>query len=400
MRDKLERFPTPCTVFRALNYLKFACLVGLLCGLDASFMAIHAQTPGIYLFANGGATLVNSNNAIEPNEVVTVRLGIKNIGTLKTSNLVATIQTGNGVLNPAPPKQNYGAMMPNGASVARDFTFKADATNNALLVITLALEADGRDAGTVSYKFRVNPIITTLANPEMIQIRDLTSASPYPSRIVASNILGPITKVEVTLSNLWHTFPADMDILLVSPAGDAVMLMSDACGETSIYGQDVTFSPDSTNLPPFGPGILFSDVLPSNYDPLDDYFLPPAPLFPFSTAMAAFNGRDANGQWNLFIMDDSGGDEGMIGGGWTLKLTTASPANLPAPTLVAPQIMGTGRFRFEVRGTPAERYTIEAASELLLFSPLDTFTMPGSGRYLYECDVAPPQRFFRAVTEP
>src|SRR5207247_7989274 len=126
------------------------------------------------------------------------------------------------------------------------------------------------------------------------------------------------------------------------------------------------------NVSPLAGVIPLSVVLPRNYEPLDDYFLPPAPLFPFSSAMAAFNGRDANGLWSLFIMDDSGGDEGMIGGGWTLKLTTASPANLPAPTLVAPQIMGTGRFRFEVRGTPAERYTIEAASELLLFSPLVT----------------------------
>ena len=40
------------------------------------------------------------------------------------------------------------------------------------------------------------------------------------------------TKVSITLSNISHTYPADIDVLLVGPQGRSVVLMSDA-GSTS-----------------------------------------------------------------------------------------------------------------------------------------------------------------------
>ena len=77
-------------------------------------------------FRNAGATLVSeqfSNKVISTGERVTVSLALKNIGNEVASNLVATIQSGNGISNAAPSAQSYGILGPCAPSVAREFTF-------------------------------------------------------------------------------------------------------------------------------------------------------------------------------------------------------------------------------------------------------------------------------------
>ena len=64
----------------------------------------------------------------------------------------------------------------------------------------------------------------------------LWPAAPYPSEIAVSGLTGPIAGVAVTLHRFGHTLPGDVDILLVSPSGDDVMLMSDACGRDENEG--------------------------------------------------------------------------------------------------------------------------------------------------------------------
>ena len=74
---------------------------------------------------------------------------------------------------------------------------------------------------------------TNLANPASITIPSSGTegpASPYPSTITVAGVTGTITKVTVAFGNLSHTFPRDMDILLVGPMGHTVMLMSDVGG--------------------------------------------------------------------------------------------------------------------------------------------------------------------------
>jgi len=41
-------------------------------------------------------------------------------------------------------------------------------------------------------------------------------------------VTGAVSKVTVSLNGLSHTYPDDLDILLVGPDGAKVMLMSDA----------------------------------------------------------------------------------------------------------------------------------------------------------------------------
>ncbi|WP_353957823.1 hypothetical protein [Peribacillus sp. NJ4] len=73
----------------------------------------------------------------------------------------------------------------------------------------------------------------TFPNPTPIIINGDTQgpAAPYPSFINVAGLTGTIAEVTVTLNNMSHTFPADLDILLVGPQGQNVLLMSDAGGE-------------------------------------------------------------------------------------------------------------------------------------------------------------------------
>lgn len=57
---------------------------------------------------------------------------------------------------------------------------------------------------------------------------------PYPSMIAVSGLTGVITNVDVTLTGASHTFPADVDVLLVGPFGQNVVLLSDAGAGTDI----------------------------------------------------------------------------------------------------------------------------------------------------------------------
>ena len=66
------------------------------------------------------------------------------------------------------------------------------------------------------------------------------TATPFPSTITvgAADI---ITKLTVSLFGLSHTFPDDIDILLVGPFGQTLLLMSDVGTDFNIVNVDLVF---------------------------------------------------------------------------------------------------------------------------------------------------------------
>jgi len=177
-------------------------------------------------------------------------------------------------------------------------------------------------------------------------------ASPYPSTISVSQITGAVVNVSVSLNDVSHVFPDDLDVLLVGPGGK-VMLMSDAGGGNSVSGVDLTFSQSSSaSLPDSGP------IIGGSYEPTDfqigDVFPAPAPAGPYGTDLTVFNGTNPNGTWQLFAYDDAtfnGG--GSMGGGWRLVLDVATPPVItthPQSQTVAPG--STVSFSVIVTGTP------------------------------------------------
>ncbi len=75
----------------------------------------------------------------------------------------------------------------------------------------------------------------TFVNPAAINIADNGPAIPaYPSTLNVTGTFGRITKVVVTLNGFTHSFPDDVGVLLVGPAGQKVRLMSDVGGNVAV----------------------------------------------------------------------------------------------------------------------------------------------------------------------
>ncbi len=59
-----------------------------------------------------------------------------------------------------------------------------------------------------------------------------------------------------------------------------------------------------------------------------------APPPPYGSTLAALNGGNANGTWELFVQNDTPFNSGMISNGWWLTLSTASPVGYAADNAV------------------------------------------------------------------
>jgi subtilisin-like proprotein convertase family protein len=305
--------------------------------VDDVSLEICPLTPAPVIAAGPAAMVTEScppaNNAIDPDERVTVNLELHNNGSVATTNLVATLLTGGGVSSPSAP-QSYGVLAPPGpgSSATRDFTFTASGTCGSSITATWELTDGATDLGTVTKTFVLGTSInstTTIANAAPILIPATGTsgpAAPYPSTINVSGITDPVTKVTVTLKNMNHTFPDDIDVLLVGPGGQKLLLMSDAGGSADIVNNTYTFDDAAAaTLSDVGP-LASGTFKPSNFA-TGDTFPAPAPVGPYPDPqlLSVFNGVNPNGTWSLFVFDDVGGDVGNINLGWELNITTSLP---------------------------------------------------------------------------
>ena len=149
------------------------------------------------------------------------------------------------------------------------------------------------------------------------------TGTPYPSTINVAGVPGIITSVTAQLNKLTHKDPADLDILLVGPGGQNVMLMSDAGGLHAISNGNLKFDDNAASS--LGTGSISSGTYkPTNLNPPGDKdaFPIPAPPKPFAATMSIFHNTSPNGVWNLFVLDEYTSGSGSIGGGWTLNFAT------------------------------------------------------------------------------
>ncbi len=162
-------------------------------------------------------------------------------------------------------------------------------------------------------------------NPASITINDapaLGVANPYPSNINVAGLTGTITNITVTFDNFNHTFPDDLDVLLVGPTGSNLVIWSDAGGSFDLSNGVITFD-DAAPAPIINDGPMGSGTYDVSQNVAGDVYPAPAPAASANTTLAgAFGGTDPNGTWSLYIVDDTGVDQGVIGNGWYLTITT------------------------------------------------------------------------------
>lgn len=167
------------------------------------------------------------------------------------------------------------------------------------------------------------------ANPEPVVINDNAAGSPYPSTINVSGLTSTVCRVTVTLSQLSHSFPDDIDLVLVGPNGEGVLLISDVGGGNDLNGATLTFDQSASDSLPDSGVIVSGSYRPTNVgskeDGNPDVFPAPAPVASFGTNLDVFQGIDPNGDWSLYVVDDQLVDDGLIAGGWTLAITTLAP---------------------------------------------------------------------------
>lgn len=298
-----------------------------------------------------GESCSPGNGAVDPDETVMVSFPLQNVGTSPTVDLVAMLLPGGGVNTPSGP-QHYGALSPVGPPEARTFSFVPSGACGGTVTATLQLEdvGGGGPLGDVTFNMTIGGTTTSstsFSNSAAITIpASGTSgpATPYPSTINVSGVTGTVSKVTATLADMSHTFPDDVDVLLVGPGGQSVLLMSDAGGSTNIVNVTLTFDDAAAALPNTAP-IASGTYQPSNYGTGDTFPAPaPAGPYPDPQLLSVFNGVDPNGTWSLFINDDAAADIGAVAGGWTLTITTEDPlccSQACALTCPAPITQGT-----------------------------------------------------------
>jgi hypothetical protein len=155
--------------------------------------------------------------------------------------------------------------------------------------------------------------------PGTITIPSVGPASIYPVPIVVSGPSTPVRGLRFHVIGLSHTFPDDIDILLVSPDGRSLVVQADAGGSAAVTNINLVIDdaaaaplPDSTVLTSgsyrpavHGTGGPFAAPAPQG-------LLANAEPRGFASLGGVFADHAANGAWNVYLQDDAASDAGSV----------------------------------------------------------------------------------------
>lgn len=197
-----------------------------------------------------------------------------------------------------------------------------------------------------------------------------TGPAVITSTLVVAGAGAYLWDVDV-ITNLTHSFAADLDITIQSPAGTVVTLTTDnGAGNDNVFNgtlwDDQANDPVTDHL--FGNGVLASPLIPEE-------------------ALGAFRGENPNGTWTITVSDDLAGDGGNLSS-WGLTLFTlpqapaetsltysnATPVAIADVATVTSTILvsGTGTSITAVDATTFIRHTFAADLDISLQSPSGT----------------------------
>jgi len=230
------------------------------------------------------------NGAIDPSELVTVSLPVKNVGKGPSIALTGTLLVGGGVTEPG-VSQSYGVVAV-GATKARTFTFRAVRSCGGTVTATLRLRDGALDLGTVGYVLDVGVHSTAVYSTGDLSVAiPAGAAGPLLTPLPVPDG-GMVTDVDVRV-RIGHTFDGDLALDLLDPVGSPITLSlanfvvtgdDFGSGATACSGQPTVFDDEAATA--------FTAGTP----PYAGSFRPLQPL-------SAFDGNPATGTWNLRIAD-------------------------------------------------------------------------------------------------
>ncbi len=376
-------------------------VAGTLVGLGNTVVTITVSDP-----ANNQATCQATIRVVDgsvPNIAAQPQSVTNSVGSTVTFNVTATSCSALGY------QWRFGANPLPGAT-SSTLAITNIQTNNAGNYRVVLTNAAGSITSAVAVLTVLPPTagISSFTNTTAITIPDSGSASPYPSVINVAGMSGVISNVAVTLRNINHVWPADIDVLLVGPAGQKAMIFSDVGGGIAISNVTVTLWDGAASSLTATGQIVSGTYEPTDVEPGEsgelDTFPAPAPAGPYTSPLSVFNSLTPNGAWSLYVVDDTAGDAGDIASGWSLTIATVSTnAAPPAPLTIAdgPVILPNGHFYVSFRGTPNTAYTIKyAADPTGPWLTLTTITSDTNGLIQIDDTPAPGplRRFYRGVS--
>jgi subtilisin-like proprotein convertase family protein len=150
------------------------------------------------------------------------------------------------------------------------------------------------------------------------------AGAPYPSAVSVSGLPANAVVKSVTLRRIRHSWSSDIDVLLQSPTGNNVVLMSDVGSSGQLNYVTYTFD-DAGGAMSTSAGNATGTYRPTNNGASDTYPAPIGAITQASPALSLFTG-DPNGTWNLYIADGASGDIGMLSS-WEITFTIPTATN-------------------------------------------------------------------------
>lgn len=193
----------------------------------------------------------------------------------------------------------------------------------AFLVVPVAQKSHPAEA---KKKGKSNTITRTFSNDGQVDVPAAGTSSianPYPALILVDAFetykRARIKDVDVTLRDVVHTNPDDIELLLAFGNRRAV-IVGGAGGTTNVSSVTLVLDDEAAADLPDAAALTGGTFRPTNYAP--GISLPyPAPDNTGDVALSTFDGAKPDGPWRLWVYDDNSGGVGSFDGGWSLVIT-------------------------------------------------------------------------------
>ena len=184
-----------------------------------------------------------------------------------------------------------------------------------------------------SFELKAQYAEQTFDNTDNMQVQDNGPASTYPSITTVSGLPTNLAYIRVTFNQLNHPWStSQFDILLEAPNGERIVLLSDADPELSGDNLAVLHidADANTYVIPGEFHVLHPFSLPTNIGAVDIYPV----IDTIDQANPTFDNLqniNPNGDWKLYVRDDSADFGGASLGSWSLTIgaNTMAVCNRP-----------------------------------------------------------------------